>query len=104
MTTHCQVGCSQRESLAASSHTAQPRCNGLQDVWWQPACQTRPHACREHQRTSPHKHLCLPLYTVLDLCVAEVDGLRYYDTEEGRGKEIKAGDTVVVSACPCLCT
>jgi len=26
-----------------------------------------------------------------------VDGLRYYDTEEGRGKAINAGDTVVVS-------
>lgn len=26
-----------------------------------------------------------------------MDGLRYFDKEEGRGKEIKAGDTVVVS-------
>ena len=31
---------------------------------------------------------------------AEYDGLKFYDKEEGRGKEIKAGDTVLVSPPP----
>eukprot|EP00882_Tetradesmus_deserticola_P008489 GHRQ01008952.1.p1 GENE.GHRQ01008952.1~~GHRQ01008952.1.p1 ORF type:complete len:224 (+),score=57.21 GHRQ01008952.1:155-826(+) len=31
-----------------------------------------------------------------DYTLSEVDGLRFYDKEEGRGKQIKAGDKVVV--------
>jgi hypothetical protein len=36
---------------------------------------------------------------LLLLTTAEVDGLRYFDKELGRGKEIKEGDTVLVSEC-----
>jgi hypothetical protein len=33
-----------------------------------------------------------------DSAATEVDGLRYLDTQKGRGKEIRTGDTVLVSA------
>lgn len=41
--------------------------------------------------------LTIKLCGLCAVCAADVDGLRYYDTEQGRGKAIAAGDTVVVS-------